>query len=50
MTSSTMIWATAKSTDVSRRQIPRPTRASGFDGAVRVMAAGTAVRVAMADS
>ena len=45
-----MIWTTAKSTEVSRRQIARPTRARGFDGAGRVMAAGTAVRVAMAGS
>ena len=30
-----MIWATAKSTDVSSRQMPRPSWASGFVGRAR---------------
>ena len=41
-----MIWATAKSTDVSRRQIPRPTWANGFVGAPVALAAWTAAGVA----
>jgi hypothetical protein len=44
---STMIWATAKSTDVSSRQMPRPSRAKASGTADRVSAAGTAAWVAM---
>ena len=43
-----MIWATAKSTDVKRRQRPCPSRASGFVGAAG--AARIAAGVAMTDS
>ena len=42
-----MIWATAKSTDVSSRQMPRPSRAKASGTADRVSAAGTAAWVAM---
>jgi hypothetical protein len=34
-----MIWATAKLTDVRRRQTPRPSRLSGFRSASRAEAA-----------
>ena len=44
-----MIWATAKSTEVSRRHSPRPARARMFGPADRVEAAETAVGVAMSD-
>jgi hypothetical protein len=46
----TMIWTTAKSTDVNRRHRPRPNRASGFVGAPAFVAARMAVGVAMIDS
>ena len=43
-----MIWATAKSTEVSRRQSPWPSRAIGFGWTRREEAAESAVGVAMA--
>jgi hypothetical protein len=45
-----MIWTTAKSTDVSSFQMPRPSRANGFVGAAEVLAAPTTVDVAMSAS
>ncbi|HEV8546860.1 MAG TPA: hypothetical protein VGQ64_11240 [Candidatus Limnocylindrales bacterium] len=39
MSDRTMIWATAKLTDVSRRQTTRPRRLSGFGLASRAEAA-----------
>ena len=42
-----MIWATAKSTDVSRRQMPWPRRANGLGAARREEAAEIAAGVAM---
>jgi hypothetical protein len=45
-----MIWMTAKSTEVSSFQIPRPRRANGFVGAGEVLAAPTTVDVAMSGS
>ena len=45
-----MIWATAKSTEVSRRHSPIPTRARGFGPTGRVEAAETTAGVAMSDS
>ena len=44
-----MIWATAKSTEVSSRQMARPTRAMTFGSMAREVAAGTAAWVAMPD-
>ena len=44
-----MIWATAKSTDVSRLQMPRPMRAKTLGSMGREVAAGTAAWVAMTD-
>jgi hypothetical protein len=46
----TMIWTTAKSTEVNRRHSPRPSRASGFVGAPAFVAARRAVGVAMIGS
>ena len=45
-----MICATAKSTEVSRRHRPIPTRARAFGPIGRVEAAGTTAGVAMSGS
>lgn len=46
----TMIWATAKSIDVTSRHNPRPTRAGRGSAAGRMKAAETAAGVAMTGS
>jgi hypothetical protein len=46
----TMIWATAKSTEVSSRQRPFPMRARTFGATGRVEAAETTAGVAMSGS
>ena len=45
-----MIWATAKLTDVSRRQTARPSRASGSGRADRTLAAQVTTGLAIGGS